>query len=465
MTKQIELPALPFAIFDEFGKGCEDRVADHYNAAIAAHEEARVVGEPVAWLIDWPDEPELGDYFAHEPVPPNVGRSRPLYLASLPAPQVAQAGMVLVPKRMTQAMRDVVDTEGWTWEDLLAAAEAITKAEYATLAAPVAQPATEQRKHYETQPDGTVNEVDPVDMGTEAEQAEKWAKHEVRIDDGVKSVSIERLRIREDGTPYLDKLTMTDRDLTDEEIEAEQRDTEAEQAEAPSDIEDAKEELAALFFQCARYERPSTDWRAALDAFCNRLATKPTASNAGEREIQPDDLTIETWPPSPKTGMIFGTSKGVKLTHRPTGVSVTCDSERSQHLNRGKAYEQLRAALASKPAGEQKPVSHVGLSTFAWGVTRMGDNPKAVLVSFRSEPTDDDLRALHEALRPASGRVVHADSAQPEQVAQDREHAENYRWLLSWGNALYVEFGRNCEHGPELDAAIRAARARGEVQS
>lgn len=32
-------------------------------------------------------------------------------------------------------------------------------------------------------------------------------------------------------------------------------------------IADAKEKLAELFFQCARYERPSMDWFAALDAY------------------------------------------------------------------------------------------------------------------------------------------------------------------------------------------------------
>lgn len=35
--------------------------------------------KPVAWLIDWPDEPELGHYFAEKPVDPLYGRSKPLY--------------------------------------------------------------------------------------------------------------------------------------------------------------------------------------------------------------------------------------------------------------------------------------------------------------------------------------------------------------------------------------------------
>ncbi|MGC4076252.1 MAG: hypothetical protein QM702_04320 [Rubrivivax sp.] len=50
------------------------------------------------------------------------------------APPVTPEGCALVPKRMTQAMRDVTDAEGWTWEDLLAAAGAINEDEHAALA-------------------------------------------------------------------------------------------------------------------------------------------------------------------------------------------------------------------------------------------------------------------------------------------------------------------------------------------
>ena len=42
----------------------------------------------------------------------------------------------------------------------------------------------------------------------------------------------------------------------------------------------------------------------------------------------------------------------------------------------------------------------IGTKMFAYGVTRVADNKLAVMVLLRSEPTDDDLRALHEALRP-----------------------------------------------------------------
>jgi len=63
-------------------------------------------------------------------------------LTATPPAAPVQDGMVLVPKRMTKAMQEVADTEGWQWEDLLAAAEAITEDEYNEIAtSPSAQPA------------------------------------------------------------------------------------------------------------------------------------------------------------------------------------------------------------------------------------------------------------------------------------------------------------------------------------
>lgn len=53
------------------------------------------------------------------------------------APAEPAEGWVLVPKRMTQEMRDVTDSEGWTWEDLLAEAGSISQEEYAAIAAAI----------------------------------------------------------------------------------------------------------------------------------------------------------------------------------------------------------------------------------------------------------------------------------------------------------------------------------------
>ncbi|WP_312374927.1 hypothetical protein [Pseudomonas oryzihabitans] len=42
-------------------------------------------GEPVAWMIDWPDEPELGHYFSESPDELTGSRSRPLFTVAPPA--------------------------------------------------------------------------------------------------------------------------------------------------------------------------------------------------------------------------------------------------------------------------------------------------------------------------------------------------------------------------------------------
>jgi hypothetical protein len=47
-------------------------------------------------------------------------------------------------------------------------------------------------------------------------------------------------------------------------------------------------------------------------------------------------------------------------------------------------------------------------------------------------------------------------------AAEDAMDAKRYRWLLSFGNALYVEWRHDCAHGPTaLNAAIDAALSTG----
>ena len=44
-------------------------------------------------------------------------------------------------------------------------------------------------------------------------------------------------------------------------------------------MEDAKEELAEVFHKCFTYQRPSMDWKQALDTFCTKwLSAAPPAS-------------------------------------------------------------------------------------------------------------------------------------------------------------------------------------------
>ena len=58
--------------------------------ALKAWKEEVEKQEPVAWLIDWADEPDLGHYFSESAVDEDSGRSRPLFLNTVPAQSVPE---------------------------------------------------------------------------------------------------------------------------------------------------------------------------------------------------------------------------------------------------------------------------------------------------------------------------------------------------------------------------------------
>jgi len=156
---------------------------------------------------------------------------------------------------------------------------------------------------------------------------------------------------------------------------------------------------------------PRTESQGRIHTSMGTVAVLPEVEDV-EVEIHDNDLIVETMRSQGPGGQSVNTTdSAVRLTHKPTGIVVSCQDEKSQLQNKLKAMRVLRARLyqiqLEEQMGERASVrrSQVGsgersekIRTYNFKENRVTDHRIGLTVHSLPAVLDGDLEAIHAAL-------------------------------------------------------------------
>jgi peptide chain release factor 1 len=159
---------------------------------------------------------------------------------------------------------------------------------------------------------------------------------------------------------------------------------------------------------------PVTESSGRIHTSTATVAVLPEAEEV-EVEVRPEDLQIDVYRSSGPGGQSVNTTdSAVRITHRPTGIVVACQEERSQLQNKEKALRYLRTRLlvraqeeaAAKEAATRRSQVGTGeraekIRTYNFPENRVTDHRVKLTVHRLHEALDGDIDEFVDALLTA----------------------------------------------------------------
>jgi peptide chain release factor 1 len=157
---------------------------------------------------------------------------------------------------------------------------------------------------------------------------------------------------------------------------------------------------------------PETESQGRIHTSTATVAVLPEAEDV-EVAIDPNDLQIDVYRSSGPGGQSVNTTdSAVRITHRPSGIVVSMQDEKSQLQNRERAMRVLRARLYDRALAEQQAelgasrLAQVGtgdraekIRTYNYGERRVKDHRINLLVHNLDEILMGDLSEMTDALQ------------------------------------------------------------------
>ena len=157
---------------------------------------------------------------------------------------------------------------------------------------------------------------------------------------------------------------------------------------------------------------PQTESQGRIHTSTATVAVLPEAEDV-DVQIDPNDLQIDVYRSSGPGGQSVNTTdSAVRVTHKPSGIVVSMQDEKSQLQNREKALRVLRARLYERALAEQQAElaadrrSQVGtgdraekIRTYNYGERRVTDHRIKLTVHNLDQVLEGELDELTDALQ------------------------------------------------------------------